>query len=382
MEGLKPPFFVLATHASEMDFPVMYRTILPYKRANNVVALDAIRDHGEGLMRSVGCIGKRKFVKDYNLIKNLRYCATEYRDILCMYAEARYSLDGCESYLPDSIGKLCKLISIPVVVLRMSGNYIIGPQWNKTRQNLPLLSEIEQIVTADEIKTISVAEINERIRAGFKRDDFRYQYENGIENNYEKRAEGLHHLLYRCPKCKAEFKMYSEKTTLWCSACGKSWQMTTLGQLEAENGEETEFSHIPDWFNWERECVREEVRSGQYHFEDEVTVHTLPNAQRFYDQGKGKLVQTTEGTFLTCTAYGEPVSLSWSGAELEGLHIEYDYPFDKKKFKKNIFGDCVDLSTPDESYFLHPINKRTQLTKLSLATEEIHFLALERLKEE
>lgn len=379
MEGLKPPYLLLATHASEMDFPVMYKAILPYKLANFVIAIDAVRDHGDWLMRNLGGIAKRKFTKDFNLIRNLKFCAKQYGDVICMYPEARYSLDGCESYVPPSVGKLCKMLSIPVVVLKMEGNFIIGPQWNKTRQKLPLHAEIEQIATAEQVSEWPVERINEKIRALFKRDDYRYQLENGIENHYPKRAEGLHNILYRCPHCGEEFKTYSQGTKLWCDACGKTWEMTALGQLQATEGE-TEFSHVPDWFNWERQLVREEVRNGTYRFEDEVAVHTLPNAKRFYAQGKGKLVQTAEGTVLECTAYGQQVRLEWKASELESVHVEYDYPFEKRKYKHNVLGDCVDISTNDESYWLHPLNKRTQLTKISFATEEIYFLALEKIK--
>lgn len=379
MEGLKPPYLLLASHASEMDFAVMYKATDPYRRMNPVCAIDAIRDHGDWLMRNLGCICKRKFIKDFNLIRNMRYCAKEFGDIVCLFPEARYTLDGCESYIPDSVGKMCKLLKIPVVTLKMEGNFIIGPQWNKTRQKLPLHAVITQIVTANEIDSIDVAEVNRRIRDGLKRDDFRYQKENGIENNYSRRAEGLEHILYRCPHCGKEFEMHSHGTEIWCDNCKKHWEMTNLGQLEAKDGE-TEFAHIPDWFNWERACVREEVRNGTYRFEDEVTVHTLPNAIRFYDNGVGKLVQTCEKTVLECTAYGKPFKLELAAIELESMHIEYDYPFEKKKYKKNCFGDCVDISTADDSFWLHPINKRLQLTKLSFATEEIHFLAQERIR--
>ena len=43
--------------------------------------------------------------------------------------------------------------------------------------------------------------------------------------------------------------MTSEKDRLICSACGKRWIMGETGELTAENGE-TEFSHIPDWYEW------------------------------------------------------------------------------------------------------------------------------------
>lgn len=379
-EDLKPPYLVLPTHAGMIDFPVMYRAIAPYN-ANNVVAIDAMRDVGDRLMRSLGCICKRKFVKDLSLIRNMKYCADHYGTVVCVYPEARYSLDGTTSFLPDSIGKICKFLKIPVVALRMHGNFIDAPQWNKETKHVPLFAEFELVATANETQDLTADELNGRIREKLLIDDYAYQRDRGIELDNPRRANGLHHILYRCAHCGKEFKMYSQGTRLWCAACGKGWQMTPLGQLEAEEGE-TEFAHIPDWTKWERALVREEVRGGTYRFEDEVTVHTLPNAKRFYDQGKGKLVQTSQGTTLTCTAYGEEKTLHWEGTELESVHIEYDYPYNKKKYKKNIFGDCVDISTPDESYWLHPVNLRDQLTKISFATEEIYALALEKLHAE
>ena len=381
MDGLKAPYMILATHQSELDMAVTMKAIEPYRRSNSVCAIDGIRDNNEFLMRQLGVIGKRKFIRDFNLIRNMRHCVNKYKNIVIMYPEARYTLDGCASFLPDSLAKMCKLLGVPVVTLRMQGLFIIGPQWNKKRQKLPIRAEMEQIATAQQVKDMSVDELNALIRDRFKRDDFQYQLDNKIENNYKNRAQGLHHILYRCPHCNTEFEMYSKGTRLWCEHCGKAWQMSNLGQLSAENGE-TEFSHIPDWFNWERQLVREEVRNGSYHFEDEVTVHTLPNGQRFYDQGVGKLVQTVEGTVVDCTAYGKPFHLELSGAELESLHIEYDYPYQKRRYRKNCFGDCVDISTADDSFWLHPINKRTQLTKLSFATEEIHLFALEKIQQE
>lgn len=378
MDGIKPPYLLFVTHASMLDFPVMYRAVAPYN-ANNVVAIDAIRDVGEYLMSQLGCICKRKFVKDYYLIRNMRYCADKYKSIVCVYPEARYSLDGTTAFLPDSLGKMCKLMKVPVVVLRLYGTFISAPQWNKPEQKLPLRSELECIATAEEVQTLSAAELNVRIKKAMARDDYAYQREYGIKNTYPKRAEGLHNILYQCPHCKKEFEMYSEGTTLSCHSCGKSWEMDEYGNLKAREGK-TEFVHIPDWTRWERENVREEVRSGRYRFEADVTVHTLPNAKKFYDQGMGKLVQTVEGTHLTCTAYGEPVDIQWAGTELESIHIEYDYPFRKKKYKHNVFGDCLDISVKDDSYWLHPVGMRDQLTKISFATEEIYFLACEKAK--
>ena len=58
MEGIKPPYFLLCNHASEMDFRILYAAIKPHN-PNYVVAIDAMHDNGIGLMRFAGGIGKR-----------------------------------------------------------------------------------------------------------------------------------------------------------------------------------------------------------------------------------------------------------------------------------------------------------------------------------
>ena len=380
MEGVKPTYMLFGTHASLLDLPVMYTAVKPYN-ANNVVAIDAIRDVGDYLMRHLGSIPKRKFVKDYHLIRNMRYCAEKYKTIVCVYPEARYSLDGTTSFIPESVAKMAKLMKLPLVVLRMYGTFIAAPQWNKPEQKIPLKGELECIARQDEVDSLPWQELDARIQKGMARDDYAYQRENNILLTSPHRADGLHSLLYQCPHCGMEFKMHSDGTQLWCANCGKTWEMNELSVLKAVEGK-TEFEYIPDWTKWQRANVREEVRSGEYFFQDDVTVHTLPNAKRFYDQGTGRLTQTVDGTVLECTAYGEKRTIKWAGTELESVHIEYDYPFRKEKYKNNIFGDCLDISTPDDSYWVHPVNLRDQLTKLSYATEEIYALALEKARKQ
>jgi hypothetical protein len=81
------------------------------------------------LLRNVGCIGKRKFVNDLNLVRNLSYSAQNYPECsIAVYPEAKYSIDGCTSFLPDTLGKLAKFLDIPIVVVICHGDYISDPQ--------------------------------------------------------------------------------------------------------------------------------------------------------------------------------------------------------------------------------------------------------------
>ena len=366
MEGVEGPYLMLVTHSSMVDFNVMLKATHPHK-VNNVMTLEGFNTYTEPLMRSLGVLGTRKYINDINLIRNIKYCIEKLGNTFVLFPEARYSLDGCTSYIPSSTAKLIKVLKVPVVVLKIRGNFITCPQWNKINKKTHVEAQMVQIITAEECKTITVEEIAERIREHFQYDDYKWQLENKIKIDHPKRAEGLHALLYKCPHCKAESQMGSKGAKLFCNACGKTWEMDEYGQMHALDGE-TEFPHIPDWSNWERACVRKEIEEGTYYFEDKVRVETLPGSFKFYKQGEGTLIQTPEGTTVKCNYYGEDYTLFRSAKSLESMHIEYDYLGR---------GDCVDISIPDDSFWCY-VSKKDCITKISFATEEIHKTALRK----
>ena len=362
------PYLMLSNHSSFVDFMIMLSVTYP-KRPNNVMSLEGFNTYTEPLMRWIGVCGTRKYISDLHIIKNIKYCLDKLKNPFVMFPEARYSLDGCTSYLPESVAKLVRLMRVPVVVLRIHGNFVTCPQWNKVGKYGPVEAEMIQIITKEEVKTLSLEEIDQRIRENFVYDDYKWQLENKVVHDNPRRADGLHCLLYKCPACGTEYETDSKGTKLWCNHCKKEWEMDEYGQLHALEGE-TEFSHIPDWSNWERACVRKEIVEGTYYFEDTVRVETLPGSLRFYNQGEGKFIQTPTETRIECNYHGEPYVLSRSAMHLESMHIEYDYLGR---------GDCVDMSIPDDSFWCY-VSKRDVITKISFATEEIHKYAVEKAK--
>ncbi len=172
---------------------------------------------------------------------------------MVIYPEARYSLCGTQAVLPDSLGKLCKLMRVPVVTFITHGHHIDSPFWNlRPRKVTHTEAVMKQLFTAEEAAAASAEEINDAIRKEFQYDDYKWQKQKGVLVDVPWRAEGLHKVLYQCPHCGEEYRMRSDKNELFCEACGKRYLMSELGELEAESGE-TEFSHIPDWYEWERQ---------------------------------------------------------------------------------------------------------------------------------
>ncbi len=69
--------------------------------------------------------------------------------------------------------------------------------------------------------------------------------------------------------------MDTKDDKIFCTHCGKSWTMGEYGRLSGDDGE-TEFYHIPDWYEWERANVRSEIDKGTYSFTCDVRVDSLP----------------------------------------------------------------------------------------------------------
>ncbi len=359
MEGLKPPYFLLCTHKSFIDFMVTTACIFPH-RANYVVAIDGFIGR-ENLLRNVGCICKRKFTNDIQLVMNLRKVIKN-KDILVLYPEARYSLIGTNACLPASLGKLAKLLGVPVVVLKMDGNFIYSPCWNLHKRNIRLSADMTQIVRQEEIKSLSVQEINERINQAFFYDEFLWQKQNNIKVNYKDRAKGLHKVLYKCKHCGTEYRMDSAGNKIWCNHCGTQWTMSSLGEL-IQAGSDTESIHVPDWYEYQRADVRRQIEEGTYHFASDATVDSLPNAKGYIRLGEAKLTHTMSGFTLEGNFDNQEFLLEKDPLSMYSCHIEYDYMGN---------GDCIDLSTLADTYYIYPKGSGFSVTKIALATEELY----------
>lgn len=363
-EGLKTPFLMLCNHNSFLDFKVATKAVFP-KRANYVVAIDGFIGR-EWLLRNVGCICKRKFTNDVVLVHQLKQVIKN-GDIAMIYPEARYSLCGTTAVLPNSLGKLCKLLKVPVVTFMCHGNHVTSPFWNLHERKIsPTEAEMTVLFTPEELKQASTEEVNDALVKAFQYDDYSWQKERGLTTDYKNRAEGLHRVLYRCPACETEFRMNSKEDRLFCEACGKTWRLSPLNELSATEGT-TEYSHIPDWYEWERECVRKEVEEGRYSSGDlEVHVDSLPNAKRFVRLGNGVMRHDMNGFTVTGTDdENNPFSMTIAADTQYSVHIEYNY-LDR-------FGDCVDLNTLEDTWYVYPHGTEFSVTKMALATEELYF---------
>ncbi|MBO5339186.1 MAG: 1-acyl-sn-glycerol-3-phosphate acyltransferase [Clostridia bacterium] len=367
MEGLKPPYILLSNHQTFTDFEI--NAILTYPEKFHSIAtfeghygFYGIRAY---LMEKVGCIPKRKFTTDPHLVSSCNTVLNEYGDILSIYPEARYTDIGTTSPISDSYAQLIKKFNKPVVAVVHRGNYLRAPFWNWQRERkVKTYTTMKKILDPEDIERMSCEEIIAVVRRELWHDEHQWQKDNNIIIDEPWRAEGLHKALYQCPHCLAEHRMLSKGNKLWCVSCGKEWEMTELGELRATSGK-TEFSHIPDWYNWEKENVRREVEEGRYYFEDDVDVYALPNVKKFIKLGKGKLTHSLEnGITLEGHYNGEDYKIVRPSRGLYSIHTEYNYCFLKHD-------PCIQISIADNTFICNT-HKKDVVTKVYFAVVAIH----------
>lgn len=367
VKGLKGGYLLLCNHNSFFDFKVATKALFP-RGANYVVAIDGFINR-EQLLRNVGCICKRKFIPDAGLVKQLKYSIFHNHYIAAVYPEARYSLTGTTSILPDSLGKMIKLFKAPVVTLITHGNHLHQPVWNLKPRKIHTSADMTYILTPQDIEKMSVEEINAKVKEAFYYDDYEYQLINHIQIKAKDRAEHLERILYKCPHCGSEHSMKSEGSKLWCDACHKTYEMDFYGRMHATEGL-TEFEHIPDWFEWERGEVRKEILAGTYRMETTVHIDSLPNTTGYYRIGEGSLIHDLHGFHLHADLDEKTVlHIDKLVSENYGVHIEYDY------FGK---GDGISFSLSNDTYYLFPVKQEISVTKVHFAVEELYKIQIKK----
>lgn len=358
--GTKPPYLILSNHQSFTDYYVAYCTI-GRPRASFVADIESFIGL-EWACRQLGVIGTRKFTNDISLVRNIAHAIQVNKTSVVLYPEARYCNMGTASALPPSVGKLAKQLSVPVVLLKMHGTHLQAPFWNTRKRRVPLEANYSLLLTAEQVRALPADEIHQTITRHFKYDEYRWQQAGHIKIDKPWRAEGLHKALYWCPACNSEYRMDTKGAQLFCTGCGKHWQLTEYGFLQALCGE-TEFPHPPHWYEHQRGLVRSEIQAGTYAVQTPVQVDALPGSGGFVGRGMGELVHDMNGFTLQFRENGRMRTVHIPPLQMYSMHNEYNF---------HGKGMGLSLSTLDESWYLYTKSPTCNTTKMMFATEELY----------
>ena len=346
IKGVKGPFLIIATHQGPADYSAAPLAAFPH-RAMYVADMEGFLYYGKWLYRGLGCIGKRRFVSDITVVKNVKYALGMGQSVF-VFPESRHSNVGTTAYIPKNLGKLCKFMDVPVVLFTLYGSYLANPFWDELRtRKVPIEGKLSLLFSRDDLKKASADEIQKALEKGLEYNEYEYQTAKKILIKEPFRAEGLHKPLYICRKCGAKYKMTSSGDTLKCSACGREFLLREDGFLEdKESGEQFV---IPDWYEWERDLeisgCKTAIENGGFVKSYKVKVEALPSEKGFVDLGEGTLEADAKEFRLSFGEGDDAQTLSFPHRSRESVQTEYDY--------RGVKGRGIVLSTRDCCYYVY-----------------------------
>ena len=355
---LDQPCMIFMNHSSFTDLSIASKILYP--RPYNVICTSDGFVGKAGLMRAVGCIPAKKFVSDVTLINDIRYTLHTLKSSVLMYPEASYSFDGRATPLRKKLGLLLKRTDVPLIFIRTYGAFARDPLYNcLQKRKVDVSAEVSCLLTREQIKEMSVSQIDEALEKDFDFDNFKWQEENGIEIAEPFRADGLDRILYKCVDCGAEGETEGKGISFVCHRCGKKYTLDTLGRLLPEDGN-ARFTRVPDWYEWEREQVKDEILSDRYLLDTRVDIAVMVNYKAVYKVGSGRLIHNGEG--FTLTGCGGKLEYKQSPLSCYSLYSDY--------FWYEI-GDMICIGNNDILYYCFP-EKKNVAAKTRLAAEELY----------
>ena len=260
------------------------------------------------------------------------------------------------------------MMGVPVVTVITHGAFLRQPLYNNlNKRQVNVSATMECLFSSEQVKNATAEEIQSAIEERFSFDDFKFQQENKIKIDSENRADYLNRLLYKCPHCLCEGKTRGEGDSISCTACGKSYRLDEYGYLVSENGL---FTHVPDWYAWERECVKEELMGGTYNVDIPVEICMAVDTKHIYSVGEGRLTHTLEGIRV----------LSDDG-KIDYLHKPQASYSICSDFNWYEIGDVICVGNRNMILYCFPKCEGDVVTKVRLGVEELYKITMEQKRD-
>ncbi|MBQ7830445.1 MAG: VTT domain-containing protein [Clostridia bacterium] len=293
---LEHPSIVLCNHGSFIDFVYAGRLLIK-ERPNFVVARLYFYHKRLGkLLRSLGCIPKSMFTAD---IENAKQCMRVLSSdgILTMMPEARLSTVGEFEGIQASTYRFIQRSGVTVYTLRLNGDYFANPKWGDgARKGSLVEAELNPLLTAEEVKQISLEDLKARVEAALGYNEFEW-LETHPELHYKSKtlAEGLENVLCLCPKCGAWHAFKAEGHTLTCEKCG---MQATLDDRYAFV-DDAPFENFAKWYAWQcAELKKSIVGNSDYSLESKVELRHSSKDGKNLTRAAGEGVCTLNRTGL------------------------------------------------------------------------------------
>jgi 1-acyl-sn-glycerol-3-phosphate acyltransferase len=293
-----------------------------------------------------GAIAKAKNRSDMVTLSRMKLL-TGLGCVLGVYQEGERSWDGVNLPPVKGTDKLVRFLKIPVVYAHHQGAYLDHPRWSWSGNRTAITVRYELLIGPDEIDSLSLSEISERISRAGAYDEWAQQKKALHVLKGNKRAEHCELVCFLCPGCLSVNTLTSAGNDFSCSHCGLGGSIDPMGSFawprpprEWPGGRA--FENIREWSLWQTR-----------YYEDRLDGIYGNGGDRPADPGSVLLWEDRDTVALSRGRRGRTLAaLGVGSARLFGDRIEFESPREHLVMPlKSITGFSVFMQHYTEFYY-------------------------------
>jgi 1-acyl-sn-glycerol-3-phosphate acyltransferase/DNA-directed RNA polymerase subunit RPC12/RpoP len=299
IRGIKPPYFVIAGHASWLDYYTVSIAMYP-RRLNYLGAYNFFRDPVlKFVLGLMGVIPKNQFTNDNQAILKTKH-VIERGGIIGIFPHGCLSNEGRPGgFAAPSIAKLIKTFKIPVVAVQINGGYLTRPRWSKRVRRGRIDTTVTRIFTGEELSALSVDAVYHRLISAIDFDDYQWQRKHKVTFKGRRLAEGAELVLYKCPGCNEESTLRSEGNRLFCMRCGNEALLNNKLFFEPGTKDSIVYDGFDNWYDFQQESLLAEIRDPGFRITATTSLlWNEPGKYGYQEMGHGELSLTREAVIF------------------------------------------------------------------------------------
>lgn len=355
------PYILLSNHASRMDYIFTAIPLLPHTFNFVVGYNEFFRSHLHGIFSLMHEIPKKNFTPDLYAVMEMKRVINN-GGRLTLFPEGMSSISGGSQPVALGTAKLLKFLKVPVYLSNIKGAYLVSPKFNLKERHGPVEVSFKKLFSKEELLELSEDEITKILNKEIRTDDYAYNLTKKNIYKSETIGENIEQLLYKCPKCGHEFENISKANSIECTYCGNKVIIDNTYKLTPLKDSKT-FNTPKEWFDYQREVVKEEIKDPNFELKEEVEIGFLPE----YEYLKHKKTSEIEGKGI--------LKINHQGIFFEGARKDKPFEFSLTLKETPTYGMCTDASrfyTFLKGEFIEFYPKRKSVIKWLLVTEELH----------
>lgn len=261
-------FIIIANHSDALDPVYVLYALKKYVR---FVISDHLVDKPilNLILRKIsGFIVREREKPSSEMVNNILKSIKEGVSVaICV--EGTITPNGETGFFSPRTGQLIKDAGVALITFRVNGGYFHTPKWGTGLRKGPVRGSVVREYSPEELKEMTVEEINEAIRNDIYVNVFDDLKKNKNEYKGKNLAEHVERVLFMCPHCFEVGKLHSKGDYLTCD-CGYKVELRADGFFYPLR-KKLVFDNILDWDKWQKEQWKERVLkagAGELIFEE------------------------------------------------------------------------------------------------------------------